>query len=174
VRSPKGWKKRESDGVGLGIVVSLDKALALASTPKVVVNFHRTTSPPTPITSSSYAVAISRFPQDKPVKFWDDNPNSDDFGLFCASPPTLPDDLFGGPESGFLNSCHLCMKNLDGKDIYMYRGDKAFCSTECRYRQIVADEYQEAYGYKASRISEMPSSSVCSGQRILRTGIMAA
>ncbi|KMZ71742.1 hypothetical protein ZOSMA_176G00210 [Zostera marina] len=175
VRSPKGWKKRESDGVGLGIVVSLNnKSLALTSTAKVVVNFHRVTSPSIPITSASCAVTEPRFPLEKPVKFWDDETNSVDMGLFCTSPLTLSEHLYGGPASGFLNSCHLCMKNLDGEDIYMYRGEKAFCSTDCRYRHIVADEYQESYGYKASRISEMPSSSVCSGQRIVCTGIMAA
>ncbi|KAK6138774.1 hypothetical protein DH2020_004471 [Rehmannia glutinosa] len=43
--------------------------------------------------------------------------------------------------SGFLEHCFLCkQKLLPGKDIYMYKGDKAFCSVECRYRQIFMDE----------------------------------
>nr|XP_009598547.1 FCS-Like Zinc finger 15-like [Nicotiana tomentosiformis]XP_016484345.1 PREDICTED: uncharacterized protein LOC107804910 [Nicotiana tabacum] len=34
---------------------------------------------------------------------------------------------------GFLDSCFLCkQKLLPGQDIYMYKGDRAFCSVECR------------------------------------------
>ncbi|KAI3875302.1 hypothetical protein MKX03_000729 [Papaver bracteatum] len=47
------------------------------------------------------------------------------------------------PPSDFLSSCYLCRKKLHGKDIYMYRGEKAFCSTECRYQQIAADERKD-------------------------------
>ncbi|XP_042449922.1 FCS-Like Zinc finger 15-like [Zingiber officinale] len=43
--------------------------------------------------------------------------------------------------SPFLENCYLCRKKLQqGKDIYMYRGDRAFCSEECRRRQIFMDE----------------------------------
>ncbi|CAA2997251.1 Hypothetical predicted protein [Olea europaea subsp. europaea] len=45
------------------------------------------------------------------------------------------------PNSGFLDHCFLCkQKLLPGKDIYMYKGDRAFCSVECRCRQIFMDE----------------------------------
>ncbi|GLT32516.1 hypothetical protein SLA2020_071790 [Shorea laevis] len=41
----------------------------------------------------------------------------------------------------FLDYCFLCrQKLLPGKDIYMYKGDRAFCSVECRCRQIFMDE----------------------------------
>ncbi|CAM6093298.1 unnamed protein product [Calypogeia fissa] len=41
----------------------------------------------------------------------------------------------------FLNACHLCKRRLgEGRDIYIYRGDKAFCSPECRHQQIMNDE----------------------------------
>ncbi|KAK4425875.1 FCS-Like Zinc finger 15 [Sesamum alatum] len=41
----------------------------------------------------------------------------------------------------FLECCFLCkQKLLPGKDTYMYKGDKAFCSVECRCRQIFMDE----------------------------------
>ncbi|CAI8590117.1 unnamed protein product [Vicia faba] len=41
----------------------------------------------------------------------------------------------------FLELCFLCRKRLlPGKDIYMYKGDKAFCSVECRCKQIFMDE----------------------------------
>lgn len=41
----------------------------------------------------------------------------------------------------FLQRCCLCHRELaEGMDIYMYRGDRAFCSEECRCRQIFIDE----------------------------------
>ncbi|KAI5650822.1 hypothetical protein M9H77_36827 [Catharanthus roseus] len=44
-------------------------------------------------------------------------------------------------KGGFLDFCFLCkQKLLPGKDIYMYKGDRAFCSEDCRYRQIFMDE----------------------------------
>uniref|UniRef100_A0A1D1ZEF5 Zinc finger MYM-type protein 6 n=2 Tax=Anthurium amnicola TaxID=1678845 RepID=A0A1D1ZEF5_9ARAE len=52
----------------------------------------------------------------------------------------LPDQP-GYPSVGFLSFCHACKKNLgQGKDTYMYRGDKAFCSQECRYQEMLFDE----------------------------------
>lgn len=43
--------------------------------------------------------------------------------------------------SSFLQRCCLCHRELgEGRDIYMYRGDRAFCSEECRCRQILIDE----------------------------------
>ncbi|KAL5210974.1 hypothetical protein ABZP36_006597 [Zizania latifolia] len=43
--------------------------------------------------------------------------------------------------NGFLNSCHACNKQLGhGNDIFIYRGDKAFCSSECRYQEMLFDE----------------------------------
>ncbi|CAL4935106.1 unnamed protein product [Urochloa decumbens] len=43
--------------------------------------------------------------------------------------------------SGFLSSCHACSKQLGhGNDIFIYRGDKAFCSSECRYQEMLFDE----------------------------------
>ncbi|XP_059316048.1 FCS-Like Zinc finger 15-like [Lycium ferocissimum] len=44
---------------------------------------------------------------------------------------------------GFLDSCFLCkQKLLPGQDIFMYKGDRAFCSKECRCRQIFMDEQE--------------------------------
>ncbi|XWS25252.1 hypothetical protein CRYUN_Cryun27aG0053500 [Craigia yunnanensis] len=41
----------------------------------------------------------------------------------------------------FLRSCGLCRRRLvPGRDIYMYRGDTAFCSLECRQQQMNQDE----------------------------------
>ncbi|KAL0695142.1 hypothetical protein Bca4012_062322 [Brassica carinata] len=44
----------------------------------------------------------------------------------------------------FLRCCSLCKRHLvPGRDIYMYRGDRAFCSLECRQQQITVDERKE-------------------------------
>ncbi|KAJ0248209.1 FCS-Like Zinc finger 11 [Hirschfeldia incana] len=41
----------------------------------------------------------------------------------------------------FLSVCNFCNKKLVvGKDIYMYRGEKAFCSEECRSEEMAIDE----------------------------------
>ncbi|GAB2234605.1 hypothetical protein Droror1_Dr00003862 [Drosera rotundifolia] len=45
-----------------------------------------------------------------------------------------------GENEGFLRFCHLCKLELGhGKDIFMYRGEKAFCSQECRYQEMLFD-----------------------------------
>ncbi|KAG6535851.1 FCS-Like Zinc finger 10-like [Zingiber officinale] len=53
----------------------------------------------------------------------------------------------------FLSLCLYCNKKLEeGKDIYMYRGDRAFCSSDCRDREILNDEESE----KATIASSSP------------------
>ncbi|KAF8034629.1 hypothetical protein BT93_C0823 [Corymbia citriodora subsp. variegata] len=48
------------------------------------------------------------------------------------------------PSDNFLSFCFTCKKILEeGKDIYMYRGEKAFCSSECRSAAIMIDEEME-------------------------------
>ncbi|KAK9690301.1 hypothetical protein RND81_09G118800 [Saponaria officinalis] len=61
-------------------------------------------------------------------------------GTMFFSPMTSPkDNIF--PISEFMKYCHSCKMKLDhGKDIYMYRGEKAFCSEECREREIYFDQ----------------------------------
>ncbi|XP_019189883.1 PREDICTED: uncharacterized protein LOC109184342 [Ipomoea nil] len=47
------------------------------------------------------------------------------------------------PSSDFLSFCHHCKKELDGEDIYIYRGEKAFCSSSCRSEEILIDDDDE-------------------------------
>ncbi|CAH2062984.1 unnamed protein product [Thlaspi arvense] len=43
----------------------------------------------------------------------------------------------------FLSYCYTCNKNLDHKqDIYIYRGEKGFCSSECRYQEMLLDQME--------------------------------
>ncbi|WVZ65050.1 hypothetical protein U9M48_014472 [Paspalum notatum var. saurae] len=50
-----------------------------------------------------------------------------------------------GPCGGsFLRACSRCRRELSpNKDVYMYRGDQGFCSEECRWQQMLADEARE-------------------------------
>ncbi|CAA7403043.1 unnamed protein product [Spirodela intermedia] len=53
------------------------------------------------------------------------------------------EDLVPLPSEDFLSVCYSCKKKLDGKDIYMYRGEKAFCSSSCRSQEIMDEEMEE-------------------------------
>ncbi|XP_020258593.1 protein MARD1-like [Asparagus officinalis] len=44
----------------------------------------------------------------------------------------------------FLRACGICKRNLGpGIDTFIYRGDAAFCSLECREKQIKMDALKE-------------------------------
>ncbi|KAL8105362.1 hypothetical protein AgCh_029236 [Apium graveolens] len=50
----------------------------------------------------------------------------------------------------FLAKCFLCRKKLlPTKDIFMYKGDKGFCSVECR--QIQIDEEDQSVAFMGSK-----------------------
>ncbi|XP_024975473.1 protein MARD1-like isoform X2 [Cynara cardunculus var. scolymus] len=61
----------------------------------------------------------------------------------CCGVIGSPEFKKPGPKSpceSFLSLCHACNKNLgEGSDIFMYRGEKAFCSEECRCQEMVLD-----------------------------------
>ncbi|MCL7026931.1 hypothetical protein MKW94_010548 [Papaver nudicaule] len=64
------------------------------------------------------------------------------------------------PPKDFLSFCYLCEKKLEeGKDIYMYRGEKAFCSSNCRSQEISFEEKMEKAGedHSAGNSSEPTS-----------------
>ncbi|XP_041001059.1 FCS-Like Zinc finger 15-like isoform X1 [Juglans microcarpa x Juglans regia] len=64
------------------------------------------------------------------------------------------------PGPTFLDQCFLCYeKLLPGKDIYMYKGDRAFCSVECRCRQIFMDEEESLSKNHCSLAAMKPTSS---------------
>ncbi|XP_058068496.1 FCS-Like Zinc finger 13-like [Magnolia sinica] len=86
-------------------------------------------------------------------------------GVFVTSPPVMMAD--------FLNACYLCRKKLHGRDIFMYRGEKAFCSVECRCQQILSDEYKEKCRSGAMNPFDC-SVSPCSAPRLFTAGVAAA
>ncbi|KAL9314856.1 hypothetical protein ACSQ67_020308 [Phaseolus vulgaris] len=65
-------------------------------------------------------------------------------------------------EPTFLHTCSLCRKRLlPGKDIYMY---KAFCSVECRCKQIFMDEEESFEKEKLFFTGMSPTSSGSSSE----------
>ncbi|XP_073277201.1 FCS-Like Zinc finger 13-like [Primulina huaijiensis] len=106
-----------------------------------------------------------------PFRIQTSNNKSQRASVFHISPARFGPS--GGiPAADFLSSCDMCKKQLHDKDIYMYRGEKAFCSTECRYRQIVIDERHEKCGTEASRPVDVSSSSLTK-ENFLTPGILA-
>ncbi|KAG2729156.1 hypothetical protein I3843_01G231400 [Carya illinoinensis] len=52
--------------------------------------------------------------------------------------PSRPEEIF--------SFCYTCKKRLEeGEDIFIYRGEKAFCSFECRAEAIFAEESEGTY-----------------------------
>ncbi|KAK9272589.1 hypothetical protein L1049_002963 [Liquidambar formosana] len=50
-------------------------------------------------------------------------------------------NMSGFETAHFLRTCGLCNRRLaPGRDIYMYRGDTAFCSLECREQLMKQEE----------------------------------
>ncbi|MCD9639534.1 hypothetical protein HAX54_024117 [Datura stramonium] len=81
--------------------------------------------------------------------------------------PTTPSSPFSRGKSpaaviasGFLDYCYLCKKKLlPSEDIYMYKGEWAFCSVECRCRQIFMDEEESTKAKKKDYMKPQASTS---------------
>ncbi|WOK96763.1 hypothetical protein Cni_G05470 [Canna indica] len=51
-----------------------------------------------------------------------------------------------GTSLEFLNACGVCRRPLrSGHDIYIYRGESAFCSNECREKHMKRDIKKKTY-----------------------------
>ncbi|KAJ0252420.1 FCS-Like Zinc finger 7 [Hirschfeldia incana] len=56
------------------------------------------------------------------------------------------------PSTSFLGNCGFCKRRLaPGRDIYMYKGDAAFCSMECREQQIEQDKGKTSSNHRQTR-----------------------
>ncbi|PIA48071.1 hypothetical protein AQUCO_01400574v1 [Aquilegia coerulea] len=61
----------------------------------------------------------------------------------------------------FLRACGLCNRRLaPGRDIFMYRGDTAFCSLECRQQQMNQDERKEKCSFLSKKEASISSTTV--------------
>lgn len=101
------------------------------------------------------------------------NGNAGGFGVVSDSSLGFGSEMATFWTSDFLTSCFLCKKFLHGLDIFMYRGEKAFCSEECRCKQISIDEQKEKCHTEARMTIEC-SASACSGASQFIAGVAAA
>ncbi|XP_073156912.1 FCS-Like Zinc finger 13-like [Henckelia pumila] len=201
-QSPRALKCFDFGGVGLGIVAALEKSGdRVGETPANAALFNRKASRSNPIPVKNPFRAVEEFEMESSEEYTivtshgPDNHNTTKVyyggiiergrkgderapfriqraSVFHISPPRLG-DVAGAPATDFLSSCNLCKKQLHGKDIYMYRGDRAFCSSECRYSQIVMDERKDKCRSDSSRPVVEVSSSPLSNGHVFTTGILA-
>ncbi|KAI3801236.1 hypothetical protein L1987_29340 [Smallanthus sonchifolius] len=146
VLSPTGIINRNMGGIGLGIVAALGNKRMLSDPVPVI---RSRTGGDRGMMDEDYTIVTSNIPNKLFRKVYHGGKKIDIRGkdcIFNISPARFGDDDMRVPQPpDFLDSCHLCNKKLHGKDIYMYRGEKAFCSPECRSRQIAMDERPEKY-----------------------------
>ncbi|KAI5393914.1 hypothetical protein KIW84_060858 [Lathyrus oleraceus] len=98
------------------------------------------------------------------------NENEEKEGLFPAVVDRLetPKQY---PSAEFLAFCNGCNKKFEeGKDIYIYRGEKAFCSLTCRAFEIMIDEELE----KSNAPPSENSIEYESGGEVFGSGIFTA
>ncbi|KAK4425658.1 FCS-Like Zinc finger 8 [Sesamum alatum] len=99
--------------------------------------------------SEDYTCVISYGPNPRTTHIFDDCIVESCCGVVKFSESRKENVFFPGrsmsyPSQSFLSFCYCCKKNLgQGKDIYMYRGEKAFCSSECRYKEMMLEEETE-------------------------------
>uniref|UniRef100_A0A0A9CGA3 FLZ-type domain-containing protein n=1 Tax=Arundo donax TaxID=35708 RepID=A0A0A9CGA3_ARUDO len=94
------------------------------------------------INSEDYTCVVSRGPNPRTTHIFGDR-------VFEFQVEQLMPDESKGEESmshvkeGAMSFCCFCSEKLkEGKDIYIYQGDKAFCSMECR-ENFMEDEMEE-------------------------------
>ncbi|XP_050372705.1 FCS-Like Zinc finger 8-like [Argentina anserina] len=93
--------------------------------------------------SEDYTCVISHGPNPRTTHIFDNCVVESCDGVPELS-PSRQENSSSYPSESFLGFCYRCKKNLgQGKDIYMYRGEKAFCSSECRYQEMVLEEEEE-------------------------------
>ncbi|KAJ8767290.1 hypothetical protein K2173_017334 [Erythroxylum novogranatense] len=167
IQLPRGLKSYDNiGGVGLGIVVALEKSNN-GSGHKILVKYARCSpssnqSNPIPVSSGKncervkagfdkvemdsledYTHVTIHGPNESYTKVHYNVEDHEEtvFNIRCEE--LVADNVSLYPTLEFLNTWNLCQKRLLGKDIYMYRGEKAFCSLECRSRQIMIDKRKE-------------------------------
>ncbi|KAF8111439.1 hypothetical protein N665_0076s0409 [Sinapis alba] len=175
--SPVNSKRYGSGGVGLGIVAALEESNTGINRYDPVCFSGRFRCPEIDLSEEEYTYVTSR---DGPTRVYH---NDDGFELFekgseyddrrghkpIVEPPVMKRQVFKDPTE-FLNSCCLCKKRLQGKDIYMYKGEMGFCSAECRSVQIMTDERNEQCKTQISRNVDV-SKSTCAGEQSFSAGI---
>ncbi|KAL3322547.1 hypothetical protein AABB24_039913 [Solanum stoloniferum] len=177
INSPKSIKSpnkfEDPNGVvGLGIVAAMSNNQKCNKPPILTVS-PRPTSTPIPILNNNFYNKIKKKPTIeememceeytrvishvgtnlvKKMEYYDDQFLGNGYHKTAIAAASAPLEAFRAAD--FLNICSLCHKHLEGLDIFIYRGEKAFCSSECRLKQISIDEHKEKCGSVAMKSPE--------------------
>uniref|UniRef100_A0A0D9V2H4 FLZ-type domain-containing protein n=1 Tax=Leersia perrieri TaxID=77586 RepID=A0A0D9V2H4_9ORYZ len=112
------------------------------------------------VNSEDYTRVVTRGPNPRTTHFFGDHV------LEFEGEQLMPDEIKSESLSphlkeGMMSFCHFCGEKLkEGRDIYMYQGDKAFCSTECR-EIFMEDEMEEGEPDRSAPPSSPPASDGC-------------
>ncbi|ONK60476.1 uncharacterized protein A4U43_C08F18890 [Asparagus officinalis] len=98
--------------------------------------------------SEEYTCVISHGPNPKTTHIFDnfivESCDGDGFVAFRHKES-------GRAEDGFLSFCHSCKNSLSrGEDVFMHRGEKAFCSEACRRREMMFEEPEKNFSQDLS------------------------
>ncbi|KAG2324246.1 hypothetical protein Bca4012_038779 [Brassica carinata] len=178
--SPVNSKRYSSGGIGLGIVAALEEGNAGSNRYDPVCYSGRFRFPEIDLSDEEYTYVTSPGGPTK-VYYSDDGfelfENGSEFDdrrkhkplLITDEPPVIKRQIIKDSIE-FLSSCCLCKKRLQGKDIYMYKGEMGFCSAECRSVEIMKDERNEKCKSQVPRNVDV-SSSPCAGEQSFSAGI---
>ncbi|XP_073005922.1 FCS-Like Zinc finger 8-like [Typha latifolia] len=123
----------------LMMAVNSGSEAAVSSSPRV---FTGSISPSEMELSEDYTCVISHGPNPRTTHIFDNCIiRSCGDVLTPWKESRIAADHGGSPSNDFLSFCHACKKSLgQGADIFMYRGEKSFCSNECRDQEMQDDE----------------------------------
>lgn len=194
--SPKSTKSpvmfEDPNGVvGLGIVAAMSSNHNCNKPPILAISPRPTSTPISILTNNSitkkikqptieememfeeYTRVISHVGTNlvKKMEYFDDQFLGNGYHKPTAAAASAPPEAFR--TANFLNTCSFCHKQLQGLDIFIYRGEKAFCSSECRFKQISIDEHKEKCGSGTMKSPEY-SASPCSGPMQFSAGVAVA
>ncbi|XP_074563801.1 FCS-Like Zinc finger 8-like [Curcuma longa] len=93
--------------------------------------------------SEDYTCVISHGPNPRTTHIFDNcivERCGDGFTASMESNSSAPTDRRGHLSNDFLSFCYACKKDLgQGNDTFIYRGEKAFCSSECHKKEKLSD-----------------------------------
>lgn len=132
-----GIKTRNSQLASLSPFGSLNSGIQTKDSPRIFTGMEL---------SEEYTCVISHGPNPRTTHIFDNCIVESCCGVSALSQNnycTFPENPNSPPEN-FLSCCHTCKKNLSQeRDIYIYRGEKAFCSHECRSQEMLFDEEED-------------------------------
>ncbi|PUZ74304.1 hypothetical protein GQ55_1G054000 [Panicum hallii var. hallii] len=148
---PRPRRSFDAGGVGLGIVADMSRACLTGAEPIAIGPAARRRAREEDELSESYTCVITHVAGagGGSVRKRVYRGFGDGGGWLVEA-----DDEVPAQAADFLSRCCLCDKRLDGLDIYMYRGEKAFCSSECRCHQMLMDDRAENCGSEALRATD--------------------